>query len=121
MSYYLNRHFAAAAVTTSGPYTFKFGLISTSEENDKELSHILTTYYSCEKVSKADAEAILKKGKAAQAKLDADAEIKAKEQVEAEAKEKAEAAATAAAKAEAEAKAAKDAADKANDSAAAKL
>lgn len=121
MSYYLNRHFAASAVTTSGPYTFKFGLISTTEENDKELSHILKTYYGCEQVTKTEAEAIIKKGKAAQAKIDADEEAKAKELAEAEAKEAATKAAEAQAKAEEESKAAKEAAAKANDPNASKL
>lgn len=78
MAYYYNPNFEASPETNSGPYTFKHGLIQTTDDNDDVVGQILQNFYGCEKVEKAKVKEIMTKYKttaapAAEASAEAEA------------------------------------------------
>lgn len=60
MAFYYNENFKGVQNVQSGPYTFKYGLIQTSEQNDATVGPILVNFYGCKKVKAETATKILK-------------------------------------------------------------
>lgn len=61
MAIYYCKPKAPNAISTSGPYTFRHGLIETTEANDKVVGRILKQYYGGIEVNNEMAQKVLEK------------------------------------------------------------